>query len=421
MKLYRLRGRTKMVNLTKALFILFIYVRFSLWFLSVSEWMIDVIVIVMFLIFQIFRDGRIFINKKYLMIATLMCSLVMCSSIINCSHGSLDISVVLQIIITLIIVSTLTKMEFCECYTGAMYIIAFLSLVGFIIGLFLPSFVAKFPYITAEKWIGNGVAQNIRNLFICVFPLGANYKRNWGIFYEPGMFAFFLNVSIYIMIFVTQKINVRRLAILSIALATTTSTNGYITLAIIYLSYFLQNENSVRNSNLEMFSKKNKSKKQKRIFLIFSMVGVFVLIRFFLNNPERLRFLVGKLGELNGLKTEGSGYERINAVRLAMNAFMLNPFWGLSVSGISSFAQGSIMTFTPMQWFATYGILYGVVCNLGLVLFAVNSSRRMLPNVLQIAILYSMIVTQNLTSNIIILIIIFYSLGDRIKVKGKLE
>lgn len=378
------------------LIFLFMYFRFSLWFLGTSETIQAFLSIFLLITYQLIFTQRFVLKQKSLIMFLTMLLLILTSCLINYNLNNLELGVILQWVIALLIVNTLSKQEFCESYVSVICLLSIFSLIVFFLELSLPSFIEIFPYVTATKWIGNGMDGNIRNIYIGIAALGANYKRNWGIFYEPGMYAFFLNFAIFLELFVSKNTDKKKIIILMLALLTTLSTNGYISLFLIMFAFILQRKNAITyNKKLKFWMIK-----------LGSVIVLFVTV-FFAFNPERWFFFISKLGEWGA--SAGSGYERISALKYAWFAFLHNPITGISSTKISGFYNGNISTFTPLQWFATYGLIYGLICNVCLGLTAFNDKKLSGNNIIKCIALFTMIFSQNMTSNSIVLAFIIYN------------
>ena len=397
---------TKQENrLQLLLFFLYIYMRCSLVFLDVNEGVIGCLIVLLMLVYQLIVQHRMYIQKSYTMIFLIMTGLISISCIVNRNFSNLDLGVLLQWLVGTFVVSTFRREDFVRCYVKVLYVIAGCSLVGFVLGIVAPGIVARFPTVTSMKWFGG--SSSLRNMFLCIVDIDSRYQRNYGIFYEPGMFAFYLNLAIYFLLFSKKKLNIRFFIVLVLALLTTTSTNGYISLAILMIAFYLKSRRS-RGQNF--------TKKQKNILALAVVTLLIYAIFYFIRNPDRWLFLVSKLGELNSKSTEGSGFERIRAVSLAFEAFSMNPLFGISVTGVSEFSGSSITTFSPIQWFATYGILYGAVCNYayGKVVYD-KRENAFLVNCILLLFTFSMILTQNITSNGVVVALLYYSIENSFK------
>ncbi len=385
----------KKENIQFLIVMLFIYSNFSLCFLQFKDSISISLTIITLLIYMIMCKKKITINKRGMFIFLLVVFLILISCFINNTASLLDMNVIVKWSIAFLMISIFSIEDFAESYIKSLIVIC--SIVLFLVLIIYPNIFEHFPYIKTDKWIGNAQEQGIHNILVGVVSVNAKYKRNWGIFYEPGMFAFFINIATYFMLFVSKNIKIKYIIIFTIALLTTTSTNGYISMILIYIAYFLKKKDTKY--------KKEKKKNRKIIWIIFLIL--IVAIVFFINNTERWYFLVNKLLEFNSSTSSGSGYERINAVKNEFYAFLQNPITGLSNMGVSKFYDG-IATFTPLQWFATYGFLFGIICNMAILKFCINKNEKILFNIFRYLAFISMLVSQNMTSNLIILMIILY-------------
>ena len=397
-----------------AFFFLYIYFMFSLWFLSISTAVTSVLTAVLILFYMWIEKKKIVLKKVPLLTMCFMIGLIMLSGIVNRCIGVFEISAIIQIFIAMLLVCAFTKVKFEKHYSDVMCLIAVFSIICFLCGLLLPSFVVSFPYITTTKWIGDAIDMNLRNLFISVVNLNTIYPRNWGIFYEPGMFAFFLNVAIYFTLIELNEKNIRKIIILTIAQITTMSTNGLFSLVLIYFLYFIR-RNSYRNFvDYSTHNSESIEKSTKRFLMLFFVVALIAVIFFFIKMPDRLDFFIGKIRELNSSSTFGSGYERMEAIRIAVEAVCKNPIFGLTATGVGELANGRITTFTPIQWFATYGLVYGLFCNFAFWLYGYDKEDKTIANILKSLTLFSMVISQNMTTNGIVLAMIFYNVGKRL-------
>lgn len=115
--------------------------------------------------------------------------------------------------------------EFEELFSKIMTFLSVYSLITFALYLFVPSFVKCFPLI--ENW--TDIVYFSHNMFFSVITHCENNVRNYGIFWEPGAFAVFLSIALWIELYRKEKINVKRVAVYLLAVATTLSSLGLIT------------------------------------------------------------------------------------------------------------------------------------------------------------------------------------------------
>ena len=392
-------------------FVLYIYLMFSLWFLSIELVITTMLIVGLIILYMCITKRKITLNKGPLLIFFLMVIQIALSGIVNRKFGVLDTTTIVQIFITTMLVCSFTKGEFERHYSDAMCLIAILSMVGFYCSLLFPSIANKFPYATADKWIGNYEEMNLRNLFISVVHLNVNYPRNWGIFYEPGMYAFFINVALYFSLIEQKQKKVSKIIILTIAQITTMSTNGLFSLILIYFLFLIQKNHYSKYLAHKYKIYEKEDRKMKRTLLLFFFIVLIFVTLFFISIPKRWEFFISKIGQLGKGVTGGSGYERMEAARIAVEAVSRNPLFGLSVTGVTELANGRITTFTPIQWFASYGLFYGLFCNCCFLFYGYDKRDNVIVNVLKCITLFSMVISQNMTTNGVVLAMIFYKVG----------
>ena len=336
------------------------------------------------------------VNKRVFKVAITLVGIITVSCAINGFDTTFDLYTIIIILLSAFLASTIEKDSFRNAYINSMCCLGLVSSVLFILYRLIPSIFAVFP---THIWQGD-IA--MKNLLFCVVQTNSQYIRNFGIFYEPGMFSCFLVFSIYLLLF-HSVVDIRKLIILSIALLTTLSTNGYICLTILVLTFVFTNSN---------ISKKIK----KRLVAILSVIFVGAVI-FLVNNRDAYLFLIRKFSEISfsnvlSMDRMGSGYERWRSVILAWEAIKTNPIFGVATVGWQKLFVGVIGTATPLNWFALYGFLYGIMMNgLYLKTAVVHTSRnRYVKTVIGIIVLLLNIMTQNMHNNIIVIILIFQSL-----------
>lgn len=130
-------------------------------------------------------------------------------------------------------------------FVNFIFILAIISLIFYPIQFFSP---------TLDNTIKNGIGSLIqplgskeipdairsKTLIFYTYMAGYNGERNSGAFWEPGMFAVFLNIALLINVYINKKnlISLKN-SIIIIAILTTLSTTGYIALFFIFFSKFI--------------------------------------------------------------------------------------------------------------------------------------------------------------------------------------
>lgn len=118
-------------------------------------------------------------------------------------------------------------------YIGTLEFLSGISLIGFLIfevfGIYPP-----FPQMSTHT--GSTIYSNA---IVFVVDLGLNSGRNIGIFWEPSIYAAYLNIAIAITLFLDQS-NKRtnRILLFVLVLLTTESAGGFIELLCIFVAYW---------------------------------------------------------------------------------------------------------------------------------------------------------------------------------------
>lgn len=159
-----------------------------------------------------------------------------------------------------------------------------------------------------------------------------NDDRNYGIFYEPGVYQIVLNSALYLLFFSRDEIKLNNkvynfsFVILVITIITSGSTTGYLNLAFILVGMVLL---------------KGKSKIQKHIAY---MCGIFILLMtadYIVNGDSSLisTYAINKIFEIkvttSTINYNTSGGARMFIFNIAKEALVSNPFFGLGSNYIS--------------------------------------------------------------------------------------
>ena len=151
------------------------------------------------------------------------------------------IAIIMQLGIGAFCASVISPENFKQKYINVIVFFAAVSLVGFAIGLIIPSFALNFPVTIGDASV------DYYNAGIYVFMKAKGYgslvlmKRNAGICWEPGCYQAFLNIALLFLLDEQQKKLQRHFylksAILLITIVTTVSTNGFLLMGLIMALY----------------------------------------------------------------------------------------------------------------------------------------------------------------------------------------
>lgn len=369
---------------------------------------LNIILIVMSCLvsFAILKKPMLFSRRN--IIITLIILLIQCITIMIYGFSpTLDIYQIGSVVCALLFTSIITFENFIKGYQKTIIFLALVSIVLYFIGSITPVF-SNIPSVLLNSTNTEGT-YTLLGTFVIRIKTTYTYYRNFGIFSEPGQFQLFLSIGLIIELFFRSHINWRNLVILGIAILTCNSTNGYISFILILLAYIL-------NSN------HNESKRVKKIRL-FLTVSLISLLAYIFIAEDTSKLVNEYSGKIKGLFAEysyldsGTGLERRRAFDVALSIFLQYPIFGLGYKGMTDYIQnlssdGFLMTFTPLNWFARFGFLYGVIANIGyLGAFCKKPVKYMSKLVLIIA-LFAMISSQAVNADIFMWVLIFYGLHN---------
>lgn len=156
--------------------------------------------------------------------------------------------------------------------------------------------------------------------------------RNYGIFYEPGVYQILLIASLYFLILTnnccgyTEFKRMIYILILVATILTTGSTTGYINLGFILIGILLG---------------KRRNKAESRIASVLAATVIVVIIEYFVNGDSSLiqTFLLDKLFAMKGsgrtLYFSSSGGARLFMIDMAIQALKENPLFGIGASRVN--------------------------------------------------------------------------------------
>lgn len=234
-----------------------------------------------FVLLLVFTSFEFFFRSNYLFSSLSICAIIDCClskekikinysiscfilAIVSISilqvafKDNLNIYGVIASIINLIgilCISNKIRNNFVDVYINTITFIAVYSLVIYIFCLhpdvydYLYNNVADNNSLNVEKAVEEGGGRN----FI-IYNFQSNFinqligvSRNCGPFWEPGMFAVFLNIALFCNIFIKKNGKKIQNIILLLALISTFSTGGYIVSFLIVLFYIINHGLSLRN------------------------------------------------------------------------------------------------------------------------------------------------------------------------------
>jgi hypothetical protein len=259
------------------------------------------------------------------------------------------------------------KKQFVKDYINIICFLAAISLLGFTIQVIDKGYVLRtiLPNLSLKSSfpINLGDLGEVRGGLLYVFNNGIHKNRNSGVYPEPGMYQFFLNIGLYFLLFVCKEIvNKNRIVYMIILIGTiltTQSTTGYISLIIILSLYITQ-----RHIN---------TKAKAQLIVLFAVLSCLIFATPALSSKvmnvinSKIR-ITGGTSNINFLLT-GSGSTRTRDTKEDIKIF-LGDKYGRGYKGYSSLwasepnepgertkgSSSNSLTYT----FAVYGMFFAL-------------------------------------------------------------
>lgn len=305
--------------------------------------------------------------------------------------------------VVLLIVSQLTWQKFRDVFIDVMKWLCIISLTGYFLYLLIPGLHGLFP-------VANKAGTVYSNLILYVDT--THYNRNTGMFWEPGAFQTFINLAL---LFEASKENPKfsNIAVFSFSVITTYSTTGYIGMIFVFVFLYL---------------KKGTSYNTKIILMVLAVVGALLV----LFNPKVNNLLLGAslsngqstvFGKIINLFDSGSNNRvtsasvRYNAVFEVMKAFFERPVIGYGYQGLierTYYYTHGMNTCTFINWFAVYGLFYGLLSFGGMVRFSSKIGKGILCRSVVVMILFVITMSENYVQNAFLVSLVLYGFDNRI-------
>ena len=210
---------------------------------------IIVFFLVAFLLCLLYKK-KIFGDIKTIFVLFLMSVFILLPGVVFGDSISTYIAIIMQLCIGYFCASFIPIEKYKKKYVSVIVFFALISLIGFVVGMLMPSIVRIFPLIDTIE--DSSVVYY--NAYIYIFMARKGYDsvvltvRNAGICWEPGCYQMFLNIALFLLLDANrdkkQQLFYVKFLILIVTIITTVSTIGYIlmmTLLIVMRKSWLGN------------------------------------------------------------------------------------------------------------------------------------------------------------------------------------
>lgn len=319
--------------------------------------------------------------------------LILASMIVNADFAMGSITKILVVTFGYILVRKWNFKKFKTIYSDWMIAISTVSLVGYVFREFICS-TSIFPEVL------NG-GRPLTFFFLTNIDLGdgISIPRNWGPFWEPGVFQAYLLMTLLFIWRDRRRTDIQRMAVLA-ALITTFSTTGYLCLLILFFYFSAEKREPLKISKLG-------------ISLVF-----FVALGLIFGGSQIYGKVFEKLNR-NSLLFEST---RSRLESFGGNLFVMvnSPLAGLFGGGVTHIGDEFAVymgekgytnfsnTNGLLMNFAAFGFLYGMLCVRMLYQFVKRNSEKRGSSLLLFCVLLGIMFAEPFVQSLFFNIIMFY-------------
>lgn len=346
------------------------------------------------------------LKRNAILLAVLLLGLQAITCLANGIYMEQDLFLIGSLFAALMFCGVISFERFVAGYREVIYWIALLSTIVYSVNVIFPNLINLIPSFMLQQGSSTGTYTLLWTIVVKKISV-QTYNRNFGIFVEPGQFQLFLCIAFIIEFFYYRKIEWKRILVIALAVVTCRSTNGFLALIPIVIAYLLD------ESKFE-----EKSRKKSR-FVFGCLIVVLGLVLFFSTSENIIAYIIEVVEKVESLSATysyedvGSGIERRRSMDVAWKMFVSSPVVGLGYKGWMIFKQNLtsssfIMTFSPLNWFARFGVVYGVIVNSLYVSSFVFIPKKFISKLFVALSMFIMISAQEVTSDPFIWVLIFY-------------
>lgn len=343
-------------------------------------------------------------TKKYTLTTFLFflvsASCVLCTMIIKQDSSNGNFIKIILLAIGMIVANGINFESFRKAFSDIISVFCAYSLVVFALSFFINDY-GPLPVIKNVS--------NTRVVFAGLSNISLSYgvNRNFGPFWEPGVYSIYLSLAALFCLIDNQKLT-KRVLLLMVGVITTLSTSGYVMIFLLILYYLFGNSKKIRDV------KKNWMRYVVASALIISFLS---LISY---NDVLNHILFSKLNKNNFEYT--STIARTASIYGNIDIWLKNPFFGIGPTRLQEyynqylFSQGFLENSNTnglLMVFSMYGTIFGLCVVLGIVKLALSLDETIIGKIVILALFICMFISEPLTTSCMFNIILFYGLnGD---------
>lgn len=327
--------------------------------------------------------------------------IIICTIITGIFEGFPDYNTSLLLyvnLLTALMMSTsVSKRQFFNAYSDIIFVICSASLFFHFLYILGIPLIRIFPVITNSQGLQANFAF-VADYYLT--PIEYGTTRLMGIFWEPGAFQALIVIAFCIELFRDRdkKLSNLYFIVYVITLFLTYSTTAFICLG--FLLALLMNK---------------RFKARLLPTLLFIVLFIFVY-NYFSTRLEGYLYhaIYGKINMLVDSDTYGetaSTSARTESISYGLSLFIQSPLWGIGQTGqefIANKVGHNMMTCTPVNYFAYYGLLCGILSFVGFIKCVNLRDKTLFQGFLTVSVLLLTTSSENFTFNPILTTFMFY-------------
>lgn len=200
--------------------------------------MILIVAIIFMLLLIFFKKNIKSIKAPYYIVLFII--LYIATSIYHCMSSGInffgEMGIFAQFVFSILICILINPKTFIDKYNKIICFLGITSIIMYIIPFIFPNFTSFFPVV--QDYAGS----KFYNAGLYCYPIYIvkHYYRNQSIFWESGAFQAFLNIALFLELYVKKDKNKKYILIYIITILTTQSTTGYIILILLVITKIIQ-------------------------------------------------------------------------------------------------------------------------------------------------------------------------------------
>lgn len=346
-----------------------------------------------------------YMRNKDIAPAVLLCLLFVLSYIANEENLMNGISLLFSFFVAILLFYKAAFRDFKGAYLYVLTCLCWISVICYVAYSLVPQLDSLFVVIRPD-------GHAFSNAFLYVSDTCEIIKRNQGLFWEPGAFQAFISIALLFELFSITP-SFRRVSLFVITIITTYSTTGYIAILLCFFAYYFKGASGVNNSKKASWG------------ITILLLGIILFFsQLSLEDNSNPFFKLFDFYDTQGWtdNTElTSASVRFFSIVIPFQAFLERPLFGYGYDGLIKYTQlytSGMNTCTMINWFALYGVFFGLIMCRGYYRLSKYFSGKFCMNVMAFICMFIITMSENFAANAFFFLLAVYGLKSNISVES---